>query len=647
MPSSRASRCSTARAAAGLLGQLHHVHRDDQRGLVADQRLPVSSMILPRTGGTITFLVWSCRGQADVRRAGHDLQVPEPPGRARPAARPRSRTARSGAAAPPGSSAPPPGPLPRQEPGGWPPGPQTGSSRRHLLKPSWRAGTRPPKPNRRGARTRPLKPRPGTAPGQSSASGRAEPAGRHPADAQPAQRAGRAEHPGRAAAAASAPGPTGRAREAGPGSPGAGPSRCSAPGRTGRAGAQGRGRPEAGQTRCSAPGRTARAAGSTLRRGGTAAFPPLLKARADSPRGAMVRGCGQGPAGQRRGRPGRGAPGPARVRGRPRAAAGPGSGWPGRCEGLAAERRPAADPPGSVAPLSRSRGAAGPAAARPALPAAPAPASPGPGRSRSGRPETGRIRPRGERTRAGAGAAPASGLSASGCADAAASSTRYTRNGLISTSSRTEAGSTARIAGQVMSGSPSISPAAAYSASPVAAATAATPSGGQRGPGRERPEQPAAVADQAEHQGPAADQRAGGRRDVQRQAGPEPGQQPGGGPAGQPERDGDQQDQVGPARPGTAAGPRRVSWSSSAARTATRPAGAAARQPPQLRRAGPGPVRSRSGSARGRSGGSTLNRGLVRGGATTTPTTPSELKSAYGRTRARSVSAAAAGRAPR
>ena len=42
--------------------------------------------------------------------------------------------------------------------------------------------------------------------------------------------------------------------------------------------------------------------------------------------------------------------------------------------------------------------------------------------------------------------------------------------------------------------------------------------------------------------------------------------------------------------------------------------------------------------AGGRVGGSTQNRGLRGGGATTMPTTPSEVKSTYGRTRARSVS---------
>ena len=58
-------------------------------------------------------------------------------------------------------------------------------------------------------------------------------------------------------------------------------------------------------------------------------------------------------------------------------------------------------------------------------------------------------------------------------------------------------------------------------------------------------QQPAGVPDQAEHQRVLADEVAARRRDVERQAGPEPGQRAGQRPAGQRQRSHREQYQVG------------------------------------------------------------------------------------------------------
>src|SRR6185312_5340761 len=251
-----------------------------------------------------------------------------------------------------GHRAPPPGPLPRQEPWRVAPRAQTGSRRRHLLKPSWRAGTRPPKPNRRGARTRPLKPllrvrgrgknprppnpRVGTRPTLSPPSGLAGLSTRAALPPLVSARADRPRAGARPRFAGSGPFPLLSARAdrprggTGPRLTGSGPDPLLSPREDSPRG------------------------GLTLRRGGIAVFPPLLKARADSPRGAMVRGAGRVRPASAAADPGAACPAPP---GRPTRSRRAGIGLAGRCEGAAAERRPAADPPGSVAPLSRSRGA--------------------------------------------------------------------------------------------------------------------------------------------------------------------------------------------------------------------------------------------------------------------------------------------------
>src|SRR5262249_23897087 len=102
--------------------------------------------------------------------------------------------------------------------------------------------------------------------------------------------------------------------------------------------------------------------GLTLRWGGIAVFPPLLNARADSPRGAMARAAGKGWPPSAAAEPAAARPVPSEYR--PTCSRRAGIGLAGRCEGVAAERRPAADPPGR-APLSRSRGARAGGAASP------------------------------------------------------------------------------------------------------------------------------------------------------------------------------------------------------------------------------------------------------------------------------------------
>src|SRR6185437_6619720 len=313
-------------------------------------------------------------GQADVRRAGPDLQEPDPPGQHD---QQRANDHGQRDQAPPGHRghrAPPLGPLPRQEPWRVVPRAQTGSSRRHLLKPSWRAGTRPPKPNRRGARTRPLKPlglekaplrvrARGSRPRPPKPRLRPNPrVGTRPTRSPPSGLAGlstRAALPPLVSARADRPRAGSRPRFAGSGPFPLLSARADRP-----RGGTGRRLTGSGPVPLVSPRADSPLGGLTLRRGGIAVFPPLLKARADSPRGAMVRGAGTGRPASAAADPGAGCPAPPGCR--PTCSRRAGIGLAGRRDGVAAERRPAAEPPGSVAPLSRSRGArAGGGAASP------------------------------------------------------------------------------------------------------------------------------------------------------------------------------------------------------------------------------------------------------------------------------------------